>query len=972
MKESDRNRRFVLSGSIVFPPLEFRKMKYYFRAVVASAYAVACAVAYSADAPSAEQIEVFEKQVRPLLVQNCNECHGAKKQEAGLRLDTHAGFLKGSDGGVVFTAGNVEGSRLLTVLKYAEGETQMPPKGKLSEEQIAVVRKWLEQGAAWPAEVASIDAMAAAKSHWAFQPVKRSGIPVVEIAGAERTALQTPVDSFIAAALVEKKLSLSKPADRYEFIRRATFDLCGIPPTFEQVHEFETDRSPDAAERLVDRLLASPLYGQRWGRHWLDIARYADSKGYVFTAEPRYPYSYTYRDYVVDAFNSDLPFDRFVIEQLAADTVVSAEKGESAVAESQDARLAALGFLTVGRRYLNNQNDIIDDRIAVVSRGLLGLTVGCARCHDHKFDPVPTADYYSLYGVFSSSIEPEELPVIGLPKDANAYREFLAELSKREAAVLNYETESIPKLANEIREVAGDALQQIAKQQPVWSQVSLELKGKNEARGPIVQRWRDFLNRTASQPHVVMSPWHLLAKIDKAEEFPVALAKLIESWANGEEAARVNPFVRQAIVDQKPLNLLALGRAYGKLFDDVRLQWDDLRKTSPEVTQLPDGAAEQLRQVLFGEGSPTILTLDEARAGFGRDIRDQITNLKRNVDALKVTSPGAPPRAMIVRDGPVHEPVIFVRGNPGRRGKNVPRQFLEVASWAERKPFTRGSGRLDLAEAIVDPHNPLTSRVIVNRIWQHHFGTGIVASPSDFGTRGMPPSNPQLLDWLAAETAGVDVPTHMAGSPNRWSLKRLHRLILDSSVYRQSSNENAPARNIDPENRLLWRMPRQRLDFESLRDSLLVVSGKLDDRIGGQPFDGVMNSATTRRTIYTLINRNDLPGIFRAFDFADTDASASDRPQTTVPQQSLFAMNSPFIQEQSRRLAAECQAGASNDPQRIELIYHRVFARQPTEDERKLGLQFLETAQTTGTEKLSPWDRFAQVLLMTNEFLFVD
>ena len=947
-------------------------MKYIFRAAIASAYVFASVAAYSADAPSAEQIEVFEKQVRPLLVQNCNECHGAKKQEAGLRLDTHAGFLKGSDGGVVFTAGNVEGSRLLTVLKYAEGETQMPPKGKLSDEQIAVVRKWLEQGAAWPAEVASIDAMAAAKSHWAFQAVRRPGIPVLDLPVAERASLQTPVDSFIATALAEKKLILSKPADRYEFIRRATFDLCGIPPTFEQVQEFDADRSPDATERLVDRLLASPLYGQRWGRHWLDVARYADSKGYVFTAEPRYPYSYTYRDYVVDAFNSDLPFDRFVIEQLAADSVVTSEKGEHAAADSQDPRLAALGFLTVGRRYLNNQNDIIDDRIDVVSRGLLGLTVGCARCHDHKFDPVPTADYYSLYGVFSSSVEPDELPVIGVPKDANAHREFLAELAKREAAVLNYETESIPKLANEIREVAGDAFQQIAKQMPVWSQVSLELKGKNEARGPIVQRWRDFLNRTASQPHAVLSPWHLLAKIDKAEEFPGAVAKLIESWVSGEEAARVNPLIRQSIVDQKPGTLLALGRLYGKLFDDVRLQWDELRKTSPEVTQLPDGAAEQLRQVLYGEGSPTILTLDEARAGFGRDIRDKITNLKRDVDALKVTSPGAPPRAMVVRDGPVHEPVIFVRGNPGRRGKNVPRQFLEIASSAERKPFTRGSGRLDLAEAIVDPQNPLTSRVIVNRIWQHHFGTGIVASPSDFGTRGMPPSNPQLLDWLAAETAGVDTSPHTVGSPDRWSLKRLHRLIMNSSVYRQSSNEDAAARSVDPENRLLWRMPRQRLDFESLRDSLLTVSGKLDDRIGGQPFDGVMNSATTRRTIYTLINRNDLPGIFRAFDFADTDASASDRPQTTVPQQSLFAMNSPFIQEQSRRLAAECQAGASNDPERIEFIYHRVFARQPTEDERKLGQQFLEAAQTTSTEKLSPWDRYAQVLLMSNEFLFVD
>ena len=634
--------------------------------------------------------------------------------------------------------------------------------------------------------------------------------------------------------------------------------------------------------------------------------------------------------------------------------------------------MAALGFLTVGRRYLNNPHDIIDDRIDVVARGLLGVTVGCARCHDHKFDPIPTADYYSLYGVFSSSVEPDELPVIGVPKDAAAYQVFLTDLANREAEVLKYEQDSIPKLANEIREVAGDSFQQIAKQLPAWNQGAVAFKGTNEPRGPIVQRWRELLNRTAAQPHPVFGPWHVLSKVEKPEEFPAAVATLVESWSNGDVAAGVNGLVRQAITEQKPATLFDLARLYGTQFDEVRRQWDEQQKAMPEVVVLPDATAEQLRQILYGDSSPTKLTLDEARAGFGRDIRDQITNLKRKVDSLKVTSPGAPPRAMVVLEGPLREPVIFVRGNPGRPGKAVPRQFLELASAADRKPFAQGSGRRELAEAIVDPRNPLTSRVIVNRIWQHHFGTGLVATPSDFGLRGLPPSHPQLLDWLAAETAGIDPAPSHANGPHRWSLKQLHRLVMSSSVYRQSSVEQAVAREVDPENRLLWRMPRQRLDFEALRDSLLAVSGKLDDRIGGQPFDRVMNPATTRRTIYTLINRNDLPGIFRAFDFADTDASASDRPQTTVPQQSLFAMNSPFIQEQARRLSAECWGGASNDPERLELVYRRVLSRLPTDGERSLGLRFLAEAQTSENEKLTPWDRFAQVLLMTNEFLFVD
>jgi hypothetical protein len=451
---------------------------------------------------------------------------------------------------------------------------------------------------------------------------------LIPIAGLEsKSMLDSPVDSFIAAALIEKKLNISEPASRYELVRRATFDLWGIPPTFDDVRDFEADRSPDASERLIDRLLASPLYGQRWGRHWLDVARYADSKGYVFTAEPRYPYSYTYRDYVVDAFNSDTPFDRFVVEQLAADLVVSSEKGPDAVNDSQDPRLAALGFLTVGRRYLNNQNDIIDDRIDVVSRGLLGLTVGCARCHDHKFDPVPTADYYSLYGVFNSTFEPDELPVIGLPNDMAAYRAFQAELATREAAVLNYEKESIPKLANEIREVAGDSLQQIAKQIPAWSQVPVTFKGANEPRKPIVQRWHELLNRTASQSHAVLAPWHLLAKVEKPDDFSVALVELIDSWSNGDKAAQVNPLVRQAIIEQKPVTLMDLAKLYGNLFDQVRSQWNEQQKSMPDTAQLPDPAAEQVRLVLYGEGSPTNITLDEARAAFGRDIRDQITNL---------------------------------------------------------------------------------------------------------------------------------------------------------------------------------------------------------------------------------------------------------------------------------------------------------------------------------------------------------
>ncbi len=961
------------------PELKAPTVRSFLPTFVALTFVALALPATAADMSPAEKNEFFEKQVRPLLVQHCHECHGAKKQEAGLRLDTHAGLLKGTDGGPVFLPENIDGSRLLQVLKYADNETQMPPKGKLSDEQIATVRKWLELAAPWPAEVASSDSAMAARQHWAFQPVRRSEIPASPQSppGAsgkfddEISPPRSPIDSFIAAALAEKQLAISKPAARETFVRRVTLDLWGVPPTLDQVREFAGDTSPDACERLVDRLLVSPLYGQRWGRHWLDIARYADSKGYVFTAEPRYPYSYTYRDYVVNAFNADTPFDQFVVEQLAADVVVDNEQRNRGGTEYQDRRLAALGFLTVGRRYLNNNHDIIDDRIDVVSRGLLGLTVGCARCHDHKFDPIPTADYYSLYGIFSSTSEPDELPLIGAPRSPEAYRAFLVEIANLDAAVANYEHESVPKLMNEIREVAGDVLQLIAKESPVWANVPIALQGKSEPRPKLVQRWKDWLNRTVANPPPEFAPWHRLAKVAKAEDFSAEVGALIESWANGEDAENVNSLVRQAIIEQKPTTLLELARIYGGLVREVQNKWMAQQTSQPTVRQLPDTTMEELRKVLYGDGSPAQLTLEEARPAFGRDTREMITKLKRKAEQLRATSPEAPPRAMVVRDGPIHEPVIFVRGNPGRPGKPVPRQFLEVVSGSDRKPFTKGSGRLELAETIVSPGNPLTPRVIVNRIWQHHFGTGLVPTPSDFGTRGMPPSNPLLLDWLAAEMVGIEGTSTRTDSPRRWSLKRIHRLMLTSAVYRQSSTEDPVARGIDPENRLLWRMPRQRLDFEALRDSLLAVSGKIDDSLGGQPFDGVMNPATTRRTIYTFINRNDLPGIFRSFDFADTDTTAADRPQTTVPQQSLFAMNSPFIQEQARRLASDCRA-SPDDTHQIPLLYERVFSRSPTVDELRIGLDYLANAQTTAAEKLSPLERLAQVLLMTNEFVFVD
>ena len=1001
-------------------------------------FAAVCCLAWgigspllAADAPSPEQLEFFEKQVRPLLVEHCSECHGAKKSEAGLRLDTKRGFTKGSDTGPIVVTGNVDGSRLMQVLKHSPNDTQMPPKGKLSDEKIAVFKKWLELGSFWPDEVAGAVDGSSAKNHWAFQPVRRPLVPsplssgervrvrgpsgendsppektpstkinddtkaasksspphpnpLPPKAGGEETRLATPIDSFIVASLQSKGLALSPPANRYTFIRRATLDLWGIPPTFEQVREFEEDSSPDADERLIDRLLASPLYGQRWARHWLDVARYADTKGYVFTQEPRYPYSYTYRDYVVEAFNTDKPFDQFVLEQLAADQL-----GLAANAEAH----AAMGFLTVGRRFLNNNHDIIDDRIDVVSRGLMGLTVTCARCHDHKFDPVPTADYYSLYGVFASSNEPDDLPIIGEPKEAAAYAAFQTELAKHEKTILEMEQQAHVKLMDELRDRAGDCLVAAARENNNWLNLPALFELKAEPRKSQVERWKKYVERTATASDSVFAPWHELAKVGR-DVFAPAAMKLVERWKSAEgeaDTAKINPLVRQAIIDKPPQTIADLARIYGTLFQLTATQWRELVAKQADAKSLADPHAEQLRQVLYGDGSPAVVTLDEARGLLARDVRDKITKVRREADKLKISSPGAPPRAMVMRDGGLHEPHVFIRGNPGRSGNKVPRQFLEVVAGPGRKPFAKGSGRLELAQAIIDPKNPLTPRVLVNRVWQHHFGTGLVSTPSDFGTRGFPPSHPELLDWLASEMLqdgengrqgdgetrspsleAASLSSSSSPAPLRWSIKRLHRAILTSSVYRQSSTDSPTAKSVDPENRLLWKMPRQRLDFEAMRDSLLAASGLLDLSLGGRPFESQMDVKSHRRTIYGLVNRNELPGVFRAFDFADTEATAADRPQTTVPQQALFALNAPFVQEQARQSAASAWNGATDDPTRLALLYRGVLSREPTSEERELALRYLKEALTTSTEKQTPWDRLAQVLLLTNEFLFVD
>jgi cytochrome c553 len=939
-----------------------------------SGWALASASAEEAAAPaSADAERFFEAEVRPMLVARCFACHGPEKQEAGLRLDSRAAVLKGSASEPVVVPGEPERSPLIQAVRY-DGDVQMPPSGKLEDKELALLTTWVKMGVPWgasaaaPAEDMAARTARAKATHWAFQPITRPE-PPKDVSDPAWAA--SAIDRFILAELDKHGLRPSPPADRRTLLRRAKFDLVGLPATAAEVEEFAGDPAPDAFAKVVDRLLAMPEYGQRWGRHWLDVARYSDTKGYVFTEDRRYPYAYTYRDYVIRALAEDRPYDRFIVEQLAADQLNVTDRRD----------MAAMGFLTVGRRFSNNSHDIIDDRIDVVTRGLMGLTVTCARCHDHKYDPVPSEDYYSLYGVFASCVEPGDPPLIGEPQESEAYQKFTEELTKREKAFQEFRDTKYRELLADLRTRVKDYLCQVvvdAMKDGLPDDADLSFN-PDELRPAVVRRWKQYLERTAKEHEPVFSLWHEFAALP-ADGFATSAAQILERLRSGatDPAGPVNPLVREAVLRAAPpQSMLDVAKVHGDVLVGIEKSW--LAMSQPAAggeapkppERLPDDAAEQLRQALYAHGAPTAVTIDDARRVYDRATQNELGKLRKAVDEIKVNSPEAPPRAMVLNDSPTPQaPHIFQRGDPNRPGAEVPRRFVQFLAAEPGAAFAHGSGRLELAQAIASADNPLTARVIANRVWMHHFGAPLVRTPGDFGLRSEPPTHPALLDYLARSL--ID---------EGWLLKRLHRLIMLSSAYQQASDDRPDGRASDPENRLLWRANRRRLDFEQMRDALLAVAGRLDTALDGRSIDIWKQPFSTRRAVYAFVDRQDLPGIFRMFDFASPDVSMPQRPQTTVPQQALFAMNSPFVIEQARHLAARSEVSSAPDPAaKVQAMYRAVFARGADEDEVQLSLAFVaqagelaaQGAPADAAASLGAWEQFAQALVLTNEFMFVD
>ncbi len=935
-----------------------------------SLHAVATDVVASADVS-------FSLDVQPVLAEFCLQCHGPDEQQrqADLRLDIAE---SGSTSAIV--AGKPDESEIIQRITTDDPELQMPPaemEKRPSAAQVELLRKWIAAGAAY-------------EGHWAYQPIRRPEVPETT------STVSTDIDSFIVSALEERGLQLSPKLDRRQLIRRASFDLLGLPPTPEEVDAFVDDSAPGAFARVIDRMLDSPRYGERWGRHWLDIARYADTHGGSAIGYKRFAFSYTYRDYVIEAFNKDLPYSQFVMQQLAADQLGL---------EENDPTLAALGFLTVGMQF-RSIHDLIDDQIDVVTRGLMGMTVACARCHDHKFDAIPTSDYYALYATLASSQQPDELPVLGQPQPSDSLSDYELQLAHRQRVHRDMARDQAEVMRNRLRNQVGLYLTELAKGTPEQDLSAAFLSYRTDDVRPLVlNRWRDYLKETSANDPV-FGPWVRLGQV-APDQLAAETAKLVQllKEENGDpakfanmhslsvEAPKWNPRVLDAIEQAKPTSMVELAGAYGRVFAEVHQNWlralldasleavpgaEILTDEDPRHAEINSAINQQIRRHLYEPGTPTAMSDEIAVTMLNRTVSDNLSGKRETIHDLHLNSPGSPPRGMVLRESKNPSPDrVFRRGNPLSRGAPVTAHFLTALSTAEPQPFVDGRRRHGLAQAIVDPENPLTRRVIVNWIWRNHFGLGLVRTPDDLGTRGTPPTHPRLLDFLASVFA-----------EDGWLIKQMHRRIMLSDVYQQAAIENAQARQIDPENQWLWRMPRKRLELEAMRDALLAVSGELDtSKIGGRPFDFDSDPIVPRRSVYGFINRDIISNLASTFDGADPTSCTVKRPATTVPQQTLYALNSDFIQDRAAAVAKLARAATDNEQQRVHWMYRKLYSRQPEREELDLAIAFVKRStgqpasdadtaapneQDSRAGNPDPWAQLAHAMLASNEFVFVD
>lgn len=749
---------------------------------------------------------------------------------------------------------------------------------------------------------------------WSFEPATKADPPIVQNAGW----VQRPLDRFVLAKLEAKGLKPVGPADLRTLIRRATFDLTGLPPTPDEVAAFlaASANDPKAAyASLIDRLLASPHYGEAQARHWLDVARYAEDQAHTFGVKPNSS-AFRYRDWVIESYNQDLPYDRFVKYQIAADLMDGIDVKHR----------AALGFFGLGAQYYKNTDaakaaaDELDDRVDTLSRGFLGLTVSCARCHDHKFDPIPTQDYYSIAGIFWSS-KLTEVPLVS-KDEVDRYQEGQKRIQAADKKVKDLlqseKNRFVAAKADELPAYFVAAWKLEAKRLAKPDTSAAEQAKLDKLDASVLDRFVKYLNRK-NQGVPALDAWH--RHLPKTGTNPVPTSDVTKAAETLRDAIKAT---------------------IGKPMDKPK---------------------SDMMQSLFGDKGVFPITDAEVIKVMTPECKQQFDTMKQAHADLSKNAPPAPPSAHGLAEGTPVDLKIYIRGNPAKQGELAPRRFLRIVAGDNAANFKQGSGRLELAEAIANSKNPLTARVMVNRLWQQHFGRGIVGTPSNFGNLGERPTHPELLDYLA-----------VLFMESGWSIKQMHREIMLSATYQMSSANDANGQQIDPDNRWLWRMNRQRLQVESWRDAMLAVSGRLD-RVMGGPTTNVDNADNNRRTIYAKISRHDLSGFLRLFDFPDANITADRRSETTVPQQQLFVMNSQFMVNQARAFAARMQKESAEDAARIRNGYLLAFGRPASDDELSVGLKYLsakDSPEEATKNKLTRWERYAQALLASNEFMYVD
>ncbi len=811
----------------------------------------------------------------------------------GLQLDSREHFLKGGKSGPIAQPGNPEASLIVKALRQAT-QFKMPPNGKLAADQIAAVEAWVKAGAVWPENEKAPSAppyriTAEQRAFWSFQPVKVVPPPNVKA--------PTDIDRFLAAKLAARGLHPVRPADRRTLIRRATYDLTGLPPSDEEVEAFEHDRSPDAFDKVIDRLLASPRYGERWGRLWLDVARYSDDRLDSERDNP-YPASYRYRDWVIQAIKDDMPYDVFVKAQIAGDQLPDRKKYEP-----------GLGFYALSP-------EMQDDRVDATTRAFLGLTVACAQCHDHKYDPIPTRDFYSLMGIFRNT-DRHEVPLA--PNEAvEAYKKQDALIQKKEKELKEFIDAQSAQLGLILASQTARYMMAPAKD-PALDQETLS-------------RWTKYL-ATPEKQHPFLKDWFAAKTAEQrakaAAAFQDQVLAIIADKNRVDDENHIRLGIDPSRDDLSKANLVSLDRAKFGLWEDMLgdrgvLHYADSKKEEAKIDRFLSGVW-----------------------------LDHLTQLRSQLAALKKDLPPMyPVLQTIVDKGKPETQHVWIRGDQNNPGDPAPPHFLAILTPGEPKPFDRGKERLELADAIASPSNPLTPRVIVNRVWMQHFGYGLVRTPSNFGSQGDRPSHPELLDYLADRFVREG-----------WSLKKLHREIMLTAAYALSDEPSERNYSEDPDNRLLWRYNRRRLDAESLRDSILCVSGKLDLKEGGPAVR--LDKENSRRTVYAYISRRQLDPMLALFDFPNPNSTSEQRLQTTVPLQKLFFMNSPFVIAQATALSARIAAAGASDDQRITAAYRFVLQRDPTPEERKLAHRFLD-------KSAAAWPEYAQVLLSSNEFTYLN